>query len=136
MHFAGGACGILGLLGLEPVAGSLIGRRVCCWHYKFPRIYSAPRLNPLHAHSVPLLPRPLCPIAGAWPGCPNRSTLRQQRDWSEGTVLLLGEMEGGVELITRDVLEKQVLSQSDGATDVVGELLAERRAEAARDNAE
>ena len=62
--------------------------------------------------------------------------LRQQRGWSEGTVLLLLETEGGVELITRDELERQVLSQSDGTTDVVGELLAERRAEAAREDAE
>lgn len=62
--------------------------------------------------------------------------LRKQRRWVEGTVLLLLETEGGVELITRDELEKQVLSQSDGTTDVVGELIAERRAEAAREDAE
>jgi AbrB family looped-hinge helix DNA binding protein len=62
--------------------------------------------------------------------------LRQERGWSEGTILLLLETEGGVELLTRDELERQVLSQVDGTTDVVGELLAERRAEAARENAE
>jgi AbrB family looped-hinge helix DNA binding protein len=62
--------------------------------------------------------------------------LRQKRGWSEGTILLLLETEGGVELLTRDELERQVLSQVDGTTDVVGELLAERRAEAARENAE
>ena len=62
--------------------------------------------------------------------------LRQERGWFEGTVLLLLETEGGVELLTRDELERQVLAQADGTTDVVGELIAERRAEAAREAAE
>jgi AbrB family looped-hinge helix DNA binding protein len=62
--------------------------------------------------------------------------LRQERGWSEGTVLLLLETETGVELLTRDALEKRVHAAAAGITGVVAELLAERRAEAAREDAE
>jgi AbrB family looped-hinge helix DNA binding protein len=61
--------------------------------------------------------------------------LRQARGWVEGTVLLLLETEDGVALVTRDELERQVQAELAGAG-LVAQLLAERRAEAARDAAE
>jgi hypothetical protein len=50
--------------------------------------------------------------------------------------LLLLETESGVELITRDALEQRVHDAAAGTSGVVAELLAERRAEAAKDDAE
>ena len=62
--------------------------------------------------------------------------LRQSRGWSGGSVLLLLETESGVELITRDALEQRVHDAAAGTNGVVAELLAERRAEAAKEDAE
>jgi AbrB family looped-hinge helix DNA binding protein len=62
--------------------------------------------------------------------------LRQSRGWAAGSVLLLLETDGGVELITRDELERRVHDAASGTRGVVDELLAERRAEAAREDAE
>jgi bifunctional DNA-binding transcriptional regulator/antitoxin component of YhaV-PrlF toxin-antitoxin module len=53
--------------------------------------------------------------------------LRQHREWPEGTVLLALETEHGVVLTTRPELEKLVRAQLAG-TDLVGELIEERRA--------
>jgi len=60
--------------------------------------------------------------------------LRAARGWTEGSVLLLLETEDGVLLVTRDDLERQVQSELAGS-DLVNELLAERRAEALADAA-
>jgi AbrB family looped-hinge helix DNA binding protein len=64
------------------------------------------------------------------------AALRESRGWTANTVLLVLETEAGVELITRDELLKRVRKSLENSGDLVGELLAERRAEAARENAE
>jgi AbrB family looped-hinge helix DNA binding protein len=63
--------------------------------------------------------------------------VRQSRNWTQGTVLIALERDDGVLLMTRDDLERRVLADLAGrGGHVVDELLAERRAEAARDAAE
>jgi AbrB family looped-hinge helix DNA binding protein len=64
------------------------------------------------------------------------AAIRQSRGWTTDTVLLVLETESGVELLTRDELLKRVRKSLDNSGDLVGELIAERRAEAARENAE
>jgi len=64
------------------------------------------------------------------------ASLRQSRGWTADTVLIVLETESGAELISRDDLLKRVRKSLENSGDLVGELLAERRAEAARDNAE
>ena len=59
--------------------------------------------------------------------------LRQSREWAEGTTLLAIETERGVVLTTRAELEKLVRAQL-GDADLVGELLAERRAASAEED--
>jgi bifunctional DNA-binding transcriptional regulator/antitoxin component of YhaV-PrlF toxin-antitoxin module len=60
--------------------------------------------------------------------------LRSNRDWPEGTTLIAVETAGGVVVATREELESIVRRQIAGV-DLVGELLAERRAAAAGEDA-
>lgn len=59
--------------------------------------------------------------------------LRQRRRWPEGTTLIAVETERGVVLATREELEGLVREQLSG-TDLVAELLAERRSAASRED--
>ena len=59
--------------------------------------------------------------------------LRKERDWPEGTVLVLVPTDYGVVLESRDALRASVQSGLAGF-DLVSELLAERRDEAARED--
>lgn len=61
--------------------------------------------------------------------------LREARGWVTGTTLVMIETETGAEFIARDDLEKRVLAEFAGAGDMLGALLAERRSEAAREDA-
>ena len=60
--------------------------------------------------------------------------LRERGGLDEGTVLTVIETPGGLVLLTRDQLRHLVRDDLAGV-DLVGELLAERRAEAAADDA-
>ena len=61
--------------------------------------------------------------------------LRKRRDWSEGTVLIAVETDRGVLLTRRDELESLVRGQLVG-TDIVSDLMEERRRAAVREDAE
>jgi AbrB family looped-hinge helix DNA binding protein len=60
------------------------------------------------------------------------AAVRRRAGLTEGTVLVLLETEGGLVLLTRDQLRDRVRADLAGL-DLVGELMAERRAEAARE---
>lgn len=62
------------------------------------------------------------------------AALRQRAGLSEGTPLVLVETDAGIVLLTRDQLKERVRQDLAGL-DLVGELLAERRASAADDDA-
>ena len=62
------------------------------------------------------------------------SELRQRSGLEEGSPLVLLETPGGLVLLTRSQLQERVRADLAGL-DLVGELLAERRAEAAADDA-
>ncbi|MGV8885444.1 MAG: AbrB/MazE/SpoVT family DNA-binding domain-containing protein [Rhodoglobus sp.] len=62
------------------------------------------------------------------------AALRKERGWNEGAVLVMVPTEYGVLLESRDVLRDSVQSGLAGA-DLVSDLLAERRAEAAGEDA-
>lgn len=57
---------------------------------------------------------------------------RAHQRWTEGTALIGVETEGGVVLMSREQAEERVAASVEGR-DLVGELIAERRAEARRD---
>jgi bifunctional DNA-binding transcriptional regulator/antitoxin component of YhaV-PrlF toxin-antitoxin module len=59
--------------------------------------------------------------------------LRQRKHWTEGTILVAVETEHGVILTGRSELEDIVRRQLAG-TDVVAELIEERREAAARED--
>jgi len=61
--------------------------------------------------------------------------LRERAGLSEGTPLTVVETSGGLVLLTRDQLRARVQSDLAGI-DLVGELLADRRAESLADNTE
>ena len=61
--------------------------------------------------------------------------LRSRAGLEAGTPLILFETKDGFELYSREQLSNKVAADLHGA-DLVGELLAERRHEAARENAE
>lgn len=62
--------------------------------------------------------------------------LRERNGWGEGTVLVVFEHDDGVtELISREALHARLRAQI-GDRDPTAELFAERRAEAAREDAE
>jgi AbrB family looped-hinge helix DNA binding protein len=63
------------------------------------------------------------------------SELRERSGLKEGSPLILLETPGGLVLLTRSQLQERVRADLAGL-DLVGELLAERRAEAAADDAE
>ncbi len=60
--------------------------------------------------------------------------IRAHQGWVEGTVLIAVEREDGVLLISREAALATLRSQAAGR-DLVGELIAERRAAAAREDA-
>lgn len=60
--------------------------------------------------------------------------VRQRAGFERGTVLVISETEDGLLLMTREQLERRVRASLAGH-DVVGELLAERRAAAAAEDA-
>lgn len=60
--------------------------------------------------------------------------LRERAGLTEGTVLILLETPAGLVLLTRPQLQELVRADLSGL-DLVGELLAERRGEAAADDA-
>jgi bifunctional DNA-binding transcriptional regulator/antitoxin component of YhaV-PrlF toxin-antitoxin module len=60
--------------------------------------------------------------------------LRQHAGWDPGSVLVLFETPRGVVLLTREQLKDLVRADLDGL-DLVGELLADRRKEAAEEGA-
>ena len=62
------------------------------------------------------------------------SELRERSGLKEGSPLVLLETPGGLVLLTRSQLQERVRADLAGL-DLVGELLAERRAEAASDDA-
>lgn len=86
-----------------------------------PEWYSA-EMSGTHTFTVGDRGRVVLPIA-----------LRQRRDWRDGTVLFAVEDGDGVRVMTREELRKVVAEQLRGPS-LVDELIAERRAEAARDN--
>jgi AbrB family looped-hinge helix DNA binding protein len=59
--------------------------------------------------------------------------IRDHRGWAEGTVLIAIESERGVLLMSRDEARALLREQLEGR-DLVAELLAERAAEARRDD--
>jgi bifunctional DNA-binding transcriptional regulator/antitoxin component of YhaV-PrlF toxin-antitoxin module len=61
------------------------------------------------------------------------AALREQAGWDQGTVLIMLETDTGVVLMTRDQLHEHVRRDLAGV-DLVGELLAERRAAAAKED--
>ena len=63
-----------------------------------------------------------------------RAELRERSGLAEGTVLILIETPCGLVLFTRNELQQMVRADLSGL-DLVGELLAERRAEAAAEDA-
>ncbi|MBW3669950.1 MAG: AbrB/MazE/SpoVT family DNA-binding domain-containing protein [Actinobacteria bacterium] len=60
--------------------------------------------------------------------------VRERTGIAEGTVLVMLETSGGLVLLTRDQLRQRVRDDLAG-TDLVAELLAERRANAAAEDA-
>lgn len=60
--------------------------------------------------------------------------VRQRTGWTEGTALVLMETPGGALLLTREQLLARVRDELAGL-DLVGDLLAERRAAAAAEDA-
>ncbi len=60
--------------------------------------------------------------------------IRERQGWAEGTVLIAVEREDGVLLMSREEALATLRAQA-GGRDLVGELLAERRAAAAREDA-
>jgi AbrB family looped-hinge helix DNA binding protein len=60
--------------------------------------------------------------------------VRERAGIAEGTVLVLLETDGGLVLLTREQLRDRVRADLAG-TDLVAELLAERRASAAAEDA-
>jgi AbrB family looped-hinge helix DNA binding protein len=60
--------------------------------------------------------------------------VRERAGIAEGTVLVLLETDGGLVLLTREQLRDRVRADLTG-TDLVAELLAERRASAAAEDA-
>jgi AbrB family looped-hinge helix DNA binding protein len=60
--------------------------------------------------------------------------LRERAGLAEGTALILLETPGGLVLLTRPQLQELVRADLNGL-DLVGELLAERRAEAGAEDA-
>ena len=63
------------------------------------------------------------------------AAVRARRNWSVGTDLVVVDTEDGIELVELERLKARVRARLAGR-DLVGELLAERRAEAAREDAE
>ena len=61
--------------------------------------------------------------------------LRQERGWDEGTVLVIVRTDRGVLIESRDALLETIQSDLSG-TDLVAELISERRAESLREDAE
>ena len=59
--------------------------------------------------------------------------LRARQHWDQGSRLLMTETSGGVILVTREQAKALVRSQLEGA-DLLGSLLAERRAAAASED--
>jgi AbrB family looped-hinge helix DNA binding protein len=59
--------------------------------------------------------------------------VRRRAGWESGTRLIVLETDEGVMLVTREQLHDRVRADLAG-TDVVGELLAERRAESAAED--
>jgi bifunctional DNA-binding transcriptional regulator/antitoxin component of YhaV-PrlF toxin-antitoxin module len=62
------------------------------------------------------------------------AAVRERAGIAEGTVLVLLETDGGLVLLTRDQLRQRVRADLAG-TDLVTELLAERRASAEAEDA-
>ncbi|UJP08844.1 AbrB/MazE/SpoVT family DNA-binding domain-containing protein [Microbacterium sp. KUDC0406] len=62
------------------------------------------------------------------------AALRTRQHWESGTPLLFIETDNGVVLATRDQAKRILRAQLSG-TDLVGDLLAERRAAAGREDA-
>jgi bifunctional DNA-binding transcriptional regulator/antitoxin component of YhaV-PrlF toxin-antitoxin module len=62
------------------------------------------------------------------------AAVRERAGIAEGTVLVLLETDGGLVLLTRDQLRQRVRADFAG-TDLVTELLAERRASAEAEDA-
>lgn len=60
--------------------------------------------------------------------------VRERTGWSAGTTLVLLETPGGVVLLTRDQLRDRVREELAGL-DLVGDLLADRRAASAAEDA-
>lgn len=63
------------------------------------------------------------------------AAIREQFGWKTGTELLIVHTEHGIELCTRDALIDRLRGSLKSDTNVVDELIAERRAEAAREDA-
>ncbi|RNE62288.1 AbrB/MazE/SpoVT family DNA-binding domain-containing protein [Cryobacterium tepidiphilum] len=61
------------------------------------------------------------------------AAIRERRNWAEGTALVAIETERGVILAARSELEQLVREQLAG-TDLVADLLAERRAASRRED--
>ena len=63
--------------------------------------------------------------------------IRQGRNWTEGTVLIALETDEGVLLLTRDELLQRVQAEfAEKGKGMLEEFFADRRAEAAREDAE
>jgi len=63
------------------------------------------------------------------------ASIREQFGWETGTELLIVQTEWGIELCTRDALISRLRGSLKSDTSLVDELIAERRAEAAREDA-